>query len=132
MCWISQTKYFNPRPREGSDLINTGTYTNMLISIHAPAKGATHFPDGGTKYQKISIHAPAKGATCPFNFSSLWVFISIHAPAKGATLLPYNSYLPCGYFNPRPREGSDRNRAPTPSSFRISIHAPAKGATKTQ
>ena len=33
--------YFNPRSREGSDLTASGTYEVVLISIHAPAKGAT-------------------------------------------------------------------------------------------
>ncbi|HFU7017075.1 TPA: hypothetical protein ACGN0V_002191, partial [Streptococcus agalactiae] len=36
-------------------------------------------------YQLISIHAPAKGATFPFFHSNMWDYISIHAPAKGAT-----------------------------------------------
>ena len=101
-------RYFNPRSREGSDLIRkryfmqtfrfqstllrrerrAGDVADVLlavISIHAPAKGATvndachiprcefqstlprrerpplHFPSNGV--QIISIHAPAKGAT---------------------------------------------------------------------
>ena len=33
----------------------------------------------------ISIHAPVKGATCKSNASSLYGYISIHAPVKGAT-----------------------------------------------
>ena len=76
---------FNPRSREGSDQYNHNHYTYRLISIHAPAKGATD--------------------TNAFFFSK--VGISIHAPAKGATLLQdlLNSLL--NYFNPRSREGSD-------------------------
>ena len=33
--------HFNPRSREGSDTIQTGADVLTLISIHAPAKGAT-------------------------------------------------------------------------------------------
>ena len=33
----------------------------------------------------ISIHAPAKGATERLEFISSYLLISIHAPAKGAT-----------------------------------------------
>ena len=33
--------HFNPRSREGSDLGVIGEGTNINISIHAPARGAT-------------------------------------------------------------------------------------------
>lgn len=33
----------------------------------------------------ISIHAPAKGATLQIEFGWITIDISIHAPAKGAT-----------------------------------------------
>ena len=36
---------FNPRSREGSDQYNHNHYTYRLISIHAPAKGATLLQD---------------------------------------------------------------------------------------
>ena len=35
----------------------------LIISIHAPAKGATALNDNWDKLDNISIHAPAKGAT---------------------------------------------------------------------
>ena len=121
----------------------------------------------------ISIHAPARGATRPlFVLGHIW-FISIHAPARGATVrhvsvyfdIQFQSTLPRGerrissvlimstiYFNPRSREGSDVSRlfqlidsllfqstlprgerlAPSLWLFQplnISIHAPARGAT---
>ena len=78
-----------------------------MISIHAPAKGATYvawettnttgfqstlprrerlivFRDPELR-QSISIHAPAKGATSKDFFHGVVIVISIHAPAKGAT-----------------------------------------------
>ena len=77
------------------------------ISIHAPAKGATHrfrhwrYSTGfqstlprrerhaldavQTAWNVISIHAPAKGATNYSEYVGRRVKISIHAPAKGAT-----------------------------------------------
>ena len=78
---------FNPRSREGSD---TGTDYVLcmacMISIHAPAKGATlRLLDQKSIRQKISIHAPAKGATKPRCYFFAGQGISIHAPAKGAT-----------------------------------------------
>ncbi len=79
-----------------------------MISIHAPAKGATVFTSNkkfrwlnfnprsreGSDDQldsikevmdKISIHAPAKGATRNSSMYYKDNKISIHAPAKGAT-----------------------------------------------
>ena len=56
--------YFNPRSREGSDGYTViPTKRDHVISIHAPARGATYYKGGKTKYKKISIHAPARGAT---------------------------------------------------------------------
>ena len=127
---VSAWPNFNPRSREGSDgsnlpqfvidklfqstlprrerrgeLLQDGVH---IISIHAPAKGATCFGRpknywsrfqstlprrerrglllGGNEHRSISIHAPAKGATslrCP---GASVADISIHAPAKGATI----------------------------------------------
>ena len=94
-----------------------------IISIHAPAWGATRAPG-------ISIHAPAWGATrCSFcnqhpcvKFQSthphgvrlfqhqqqaLDQTISIHAPAWGATALSVFACFSSAYFNPRTRMGCD-------------------------
>ena len=78
---------------------------------------------------KISIHAPARGATHPNDYTGQGGYISIHAPARGATL---TQTLITGYlsdFNPRSRKGSDTMSLSYPSRFDISIHAPARGAT---
>ena len=122
---------FNPRSREGSDISSSyflrysrqfqstlprrerlrsvlELFLSHMISIHAPAKGATSSLPQKTRGNKISIHAPAKGATAfKFCFQAIPI-ISIHAPAKGATKI--NSDL-------------------LPDKLMISIHAPAKGAT---
>ena len=100
---------FNPRSREGSDgFSNSSLAGHCIISIHAPAKGATEFFPVDVRFRQISIHAPAKGATEFFPVDVRFRQISIHAPAKGAT-----------------KATSTRNRTNV-----ISIHAPAKGATE--
>ena len=80
---------------------------HSLISIHAPAKGATidasiikavffnfnpRSREGSDSTDLntittpgISIHAPAKGATANMSINTSYLYISIHAPAKGAT-----------------------------------------------
>ena len=85
--WAAACKNFNPRSREGSD--SDGELVDLLkeISIHAPARGATHVATNLTNGAKISIHAPARGAT-----------------VRGKASDP--AYPD---FNPRSREGSDVN-----------------------
>ena len=65
----------------------TATATRSLVSIHAPAKGATYKSPQASSSSSVSIHAPAKGATCRYDRSQ-----------------PHY----CG-FNPRSREGSDKS-----------------------
>ena len=105
---------------------------SVIISIHAPTRGATgillipaykHSIFQSTLLQEerqrrlagvvvarsISIHAPTRGATilscqCPLAFT-----ISIHAPTRGATI-PSSVHLII--------------------SSTISIHAPTRGATR--
>ena len=78
----------------------------------------------------ISIHAPARGATSQGWIESLSRKISIHAPARGATS-GIDVYIPDHiHFNPRSREGSDwRTVWLYGPGKNISIHAPARGAT---
>ncbi len=106
-CIISQVKDFNPRSREGSDY-SGGKNTSGI---------------------RISIHAPARGATMLLPFIQLRHAISIHAPARGATKQPYLSANLTKNFNPRSREGSDKEDITFTAIFCISIHAPARGAT---
>ena len=67
------------------------TYKLMMedvISIHAPAWGATDFIITLLFLLPISIHAPAWGATDFLSAFSDLQHISIHAPAWGATTVP--------------------------------------------
>ena len=99
---------FNPRFHEGSDgadlVCDIGC---ILISIHAPTRGATMLDNGNKGRREISIHAPTRGAT---GAGSAW---------SGAD----------GYFNPRSHEGSDKIIRILSMLQKISIHAPARGAT---
>ena len=63
----------------------TSGFFDAMISIHAPAKGATYRVSLMMTGYFISIHAPAKGATAACVPRAVGAIISIHAPAKGAT-----------------------------------------------
>ena len=126
--------HFNSRPCERGDKVLAIIKTSQkLISIHAPARGATtlgrcsaskpsdfnsrpcergdllHCLPASSRWH-ISIHAPARGATNDLYNQAYGEYISIHAPARGAT----------GLFR-------DDRRFVT----LISIHAPARGATQS-
>ena len=101
------TRYFNPRSREGSD-----------------APGELHAGP-----ERISIHAHVKGATPVAGSCMNSLPISIHAPVKGATFQQSRCVYRIVYFNPRSREGSDISVAKVIVLPSISIHAPVKGAT---
>ena len=117
--------------QEGRRPSRPGGRRAPLISIHAPARGATwgaqrgrspsvifqftplregRLSTSGTKtaIPSISIHAPARGATGDIaHRDGEQQPISIHAPARGATRVWPGP--PCGgpYFNSRPCERGD-------------------------
>jgi len=144
-------KCFNPRARMGRDTSRLRKKHSNLVSIHAPAWGATHeniliFSNG--TFQSTRPH----GAR--LNINSLLIkasIVSIHAPAWGATIQRRVKVRKVCCFNPRARMGRDVNHAGSnynASSFNprarmgrdcrrcglqkvehVSIHAPAWGAT---
>ena len=117
------------RPRGARRLALPAVAVGFLVSIHAPARGATRLAQGFRVDHAVSIHAPARGATGdadlghrsrkfqstrprgarPLERDHLLgdQVVSIHAPARGATAAP---------------RASAHER-------RVSIHAPARGAT---
>ena len=78
---------FNSRSRMGSDKTDIIMMIAELVSIHAPAWGATRGAGGEGGARKVSIHAPAWGATRSVAFFAASRVVSIHAPAWGATCI---------------------------------------------
>ena len=78
----------------------------------------------------VSIHAPAWGATRKYLLSRYSQYVSIHAPAWGATSPPRWSSLRLSRFqSTHPRGVRPGKTAPWMKAGRVSIHAPAWGAT---
>src|SRR5258708_11817734 len=98
---------FDPRPREGGDLKIDRVLLRLVVSIHAPAKGATRSTRSTTAPFGVSIHAPAKGAT--------------REAVEGCGVLRFRSTPP--------RRGRRRITRRGSIQATVSIHAPAKGAT---
>ena len=106
---ISQnSRYFNPRARVGRDA------RHRIIDV----------------LHMISIHAPAWGATIPVLEQYDDLMISIHAPAWGATTRTAHARAMPRHFNPRARVGRDARYCGACFHHLISIHAPAWGATE--
>ena len=57
------TACFNPRAREGRDMLSAMCASLRRVSIHAPVKGATVGLGLELVVVGVSIHAPVKGAT---------------------------------------------------------------------
>ncbi len=78
--------YFNPRTYEGCDRhSHVGLIQAQIFQSTHPRRVRRYRIKGRVRSCMISIHAPAKGATILFIISSSVLKISIHAPAKGAT-----------------------------------------------
>ena len=71
----------------GCDINEAGDDHIYIVSIHAPAWGATVAVPLTTKDKDVSIHAPAWGATRELTYYTGSICVSIHAPAWGATKL---------------------------------------------
>src|SRR5437762_2016697 len=118
-----------PRPMRGT-----------VVSIHAPARGATQTPRDISAIAKVfqstrphaarlSLHAPARGATSP------WPNTVSRGPSFNPR--PYGARhhmrraptLQGVRFNPRARTRRDFGLGIAAAGDHVSIHAPARGAT---
>jgi len=126
-------------------------FTSLIISIHAPERGATDKRYTDAQALKISIHAPERGATESERWRRIESGISIHAPERGATysgancccLRRFQSTPPSGerpayrsialdniLFQSTPPSGERPGRDLDDIELSvISIHAPERGAT---
>ena len=98
--------YFNPRSREGSDWRDQKWWNYVIISIRAPAKGATAIVAAGILVWKFQSALPRRERPEEWQ--------AVDALAKFQSALPRrerqkNTVLPqkISNFNPRSREGSD-------------------------
>ena len=55
------TRCFNPRPRAGGDERNLKIYPGCLVSIHAPARGATQYTGHGAHIRSFQSTPPRGG-----------------------------------------------------------------------
>ena len=119
---------FNPRPRVGGDEYCIGDVVTEMISIHAPAWGATfacplHCLIAGFQ------STPPRGGRPPGCKSARHCWNFNPRPRVGGDSPVLTALSLFSHFNPRPRVGGDCFLASSAPDQRISIHAPAWGAT---
>ena len=126
----SAPAYFNSRPRAGGDRQHLGAGRLRLISIHAPARGATFVAVMVWSFIVFQFTPPRGGR--PTNSAAPRSAASFQfTPPRGGRRGPTKRTAQTRYFNSRPRAGGDASQARTASGVRsISIHAPARGATQ--
>ena len=102
------------------------------VSIHAPARGATHaagMSHGDTRV--VSIHAPARGATHPSHGVATLDHASFNPRSRAGSdvCMSAISMQLHASFNPRSRAGSDLIACRhAPRRYLVSIHAPRAGS----
>ena len=80
--------YFNPRSYKRSDLYDLQQKQRLLISIHAPTRGATTpESDGFTEIKDFNPRSYKRSDKLGLDSKST-IDISIHAPTRGATQHP--------------------------------------------
>ena len=143
-------QYFNPRSREGSDMAPALPDLRLVISIRAPARGATVGLPTDCRASVFQSALP-RGERLDVLVRSALTFVFQSALPRGErrrahpcitcsgafqSALPQGERLGCRSaalyaknFNPRSREGSDFNSYGMRQSLNISIRAPARGAT---
>ena len=80
-----RNEFQSTHPRGVRRLFRCQSGEDQVVSIHAPAWGATRASRSVRRQGPVSIHAPAWGATRPVWRLPLDLWVSIHAPAWGAT-----------------------------------------------
>ena len=152
-CWADPELFQSTRPRGARRHTGGDVVADVLVSIHAPAWGATSL--GGHDHVglvDVSIHAPAWGATSSTIALAppRLMFQSTHPrgarrqiAASSATFPAFQSTRPRGarpgsattpihffsFQSTRPRGARQGGQSDPVSIATVSIHAPAWGAT---
>ena len=117
-----------PRRERLTFIINLNSC--ILISIHAPAKGATRTYQKGKNLSYYFNPRSREGSDLRLLLQSLLhSYFNPRSREGSDSDKPLKKVL-IDDFNPRSREGSDYNVVSVVVGASISIHAPAKGATK--
>ena len=121
----STNSCFNSRSRVGSDALHRRAHeVHAVVSIHAPAWGATRITRRGIRKQRFQFTLPRGERLADNRNLRDELYVSIHAPAWGATALAAGEGDDRKSFNSRSRVGSDtsgRSDTAKPSKFQFTL-----------
>ena len=121
---------FNPRPTRGATKIRLRAALRLVVSIHAPARGATEREVLFLTSGKFQSTPPRGGATELLAKGVRVDLVFQSTPPRGGRLTERPRLNQRLSFNPRPHAGGDdRQRVPHSWVIAVSIHAPTRGAT---
>ena len=123
-------EFQSTRPRGARQKVKVEITWPDIVSIHAPAGGATMVhslkPDNSNRFNPRA----RGGRDMQFQIAeNAWSQVSIHAPAGGATLANGGCLLAPKVSIHAPAGGATKLAACEQESLHVSIHAPAGGAT---
>ena len=126
------SRRFNPRPREGGDLnMFTSSRIFTVVSIHAPAKGATAVLLCswflGTAFQSTP---PRRGRLMLVKSACNCSLFQSTPPRRGRPGTVYRFQVAAPFQSTPPRRGRLLAAVDVRIIRIVSIHAPAKGATQ--
>ncbi len=106
--WAATIGYFNPRSRKGSDIhLVLVRHVAGVISIHAPARGATRSEASRSSARWYFNPRSRKGSDLPAEAVSVEPSLFQSTLPQGERPSHGRQSNPAGHFNPRSRKGSD-------------------------
>ena len=127
-CRSTGRTCFNPRPRMGGDSGRLRAFRSYLVSIHAPAWGATGRWTEPMPWVRFNPRPRMGGDEAGLRLGA-GIGVSIHAPAWGATYSIYSVDVQALFQSTPPHGGRLGHVSLKHTCPAVSIHAPAWGAT---
>ena len=106
-CFSTAFLCFNPRTHTGCDIPFLVIRHPVIVSIHAPTRGATRYKRMGPHSFLVSIHAPTRGATASLQVMSLITLMFQSTHPHGVRRRVMRMFLESNGFNPRTHTGCD-------------------------
>ena len=122
--------YFNSRPCERGFHTDRNPQLHLLISIHAPARGASGIQSSSRICELFQFTPLREGLPGKLEILPQQLNISIHAPARGASNMNLPEQPSISISSHAPARGASISMSIDRLLYCISIHAPARGASR--
>ena len=123
---------FDPRPREGGDILSGVVWTIQRMFRSTPPRGGRRPAEGGRGASKdVSIHAPARGATC-LGFGRRLFGWFRSTPPRGGRLEPRNGASSPLTFRSTPPRGGRLCRSSAATAATLFRSTPPRGGRLRQ